>query len=150
MARKTARDEYGLTEESITSDTKLSSNASFELHTGGKSSTEASGPHTLERREARGIVMPGLRRNISSKFPSLAERVYTPIIFITAMGALQDKVTGLECGADDYLVKPFDVEELLARIHSILRRPVKWESSFQFKIRKIAFPGLCFRKRDAD
>ena len=55
------------------------------------------------------------------------KNIHTPIIFITAMGALHDKVTGLECGADDYLVKPFDFEELLARIHSVLRRPVRWE-----------------------
>ena len=59
--------------------------------------------------------------------------IYTPIIFITAMGALQDKVTGLECGADDYLVKPFDFEELLARIHSILRRPARWEGDKPLK-----------------
>ena len=60
--------------------------------------------------------------------------IYTPIIFITAMGALQDKVTGLECGADDYLVKPFDFEELLARIHSILRRPARWEGDKPLKL----------------
>lgn len=65
--------------------------------------------------------------------------IYTPIIFITAMGALQDKVTGLECGADDYLVKPFDFEELLARIHSILRRPVKWEGDKPLKLGDISF-----------
>lgn len=65
--------------------------------------------------------------------------IYTPIIFITAMGALQDKVTGLECGADDYLVKPFAFEELLARIHSILRRPVKWEGDKPLKLGDISF-----------
>ena len=65
--------------------------------------------------------------------------IYTPIIFITAMGALQDKVTGLECGADDYLVKPFDFEELLARIHSILRRPARWEGDKPLKLGDISF-----------
>ena len=64
--------------------------------------------------------------------------IYTPIIFITAMGALQDKVTGLECGADDYLVKPFDFEELLARIHSILRRPARWEGDKPLKLGDIS------------
>ena len=55
------------------------------------------------------------------------KNISTPIIFVTALGALNDKITGLDCGADDYLVKPFDFEELLARIRCILRRPSKWE-----------------------
>ena len=55
------------------------------------------------------------------------KNISTPIIFVTALGALNDKITGLDCGADDYLVKPFDFEELLARIRCILRRPPKWE-----------------------
>lgn len=46
----------------------------------------------------------------------------TPIIMITAKGETGDKVTGLEMGADDYLVKPFEMKELLARIHAVLRR----------------------------
>ena len=46
----------------------------------------------------------------------------TPIIMLTAKGETTDKVTGLEMGADDYVVKPFEVKELLARIHAVLRR----------------------------
>ncbi len=49
--------------------------------------------------------------------------ITTPVILITALGTLSDKVTGLDLGADDYLVKPFDLEELLARIRCITRRP---------------------------
>lgn len=49
--------------------------------------------------------------------------IATPIILITALGTLSDKVTGLDLGADDYLVKPFDFEELLARIRCVTRRP---------------------------
>ena len=45
-----------------------------------------------------------------------------PIIMLTAKGETTDKVTGLEMGADDYVVKPFDVKELLARVHAVLRR----------------------------
>ena len=41
--------------------------------------------------------------------------VSTPVIFLTALGELEDKITGLDCGADDYMVKPFAFEELLAR-----------------------------------
>lgn len=48
--------------------------------------------------------------------------VNVPIILITALGTLQDKITGLDSGADDYLVKPFDFEELLARIRCVTRR----------------------------
>lgn len=47
---------------------------------------------------------------------------YTPIILMTARDASRDKVTGLDSGADDYLVKPFEFEELLARIRALLRR----------------------------
>ncbi|MEF9971122.1 MAG: response regulator transcription factor [Oscillospiraceae bacterium] len=45
-----------------------------------------------------------------------------PIIMLTAKGETYDKVNGLEMGADDYIVKPFEVKELLARVHAVLRR----------------------------
>ncbi len=47
----------------------------------------------------------------------------TPVIILTARSGVQDKVSGLQGGADDYLVKPFALEELVARIHALLRRP---------------------------
>ena len=46
----------------------------------------------------------------------------TPVIFITAMGELQDRVRGLRAGADDYITKPFEMVELLARVETVLRR----------------------------
>jgi DNA-binding response OmpR family regulator len=49
-------------------------------------------------------------------------RVATPILMLTARDALDDRVRGLDSGADDYLVKPFEVEELRARIRALLRR----------------------------
>jgi DNA-binding response OmpR family regulator len=52
-----------------------------------------------------------------------AERNPTPVLMLTAMGAVKDRVAGLRCGADDYLGKPFAVDELLARIEALLRRP---------------------------
>lgn len=49
--------------------------------------------------------------------------INTPVILLTALGTVQDRIDGLNHGADDYLVKPFDFNELLARICSIARRP---------------------------
>jgi DNA-binding response OmpR family regulator len=46
-----------------------------------------------------------------------------PLIMLTAMGEVDDRVAGLDSGADDYLVKPFEMKELLARVRSLLRRP---------------------------
>ncbi len=45
-----------------------------------------------------------------------------PILLLTAKGAIEDKVKGFNCGADDYLVKPFDIQELLVRVRALLRR----------------------------
>lgn len=50
------------------------------------------------------------------------EKIFTPVLILTARDAIQDKVTGLDSGADDYLAKPFSFEELLARIRALLRR----------------------------
>ena len=51
------------------------------------------------------------------------QQIHTPILMLTAKGQLEDKVTGLDAGADDYLTKPFAFEELLARIRALTRRP---------------------------
>lgn len=52
-----------------------------------------------------------------------------PILILTARGRWNEKVTGLEAGADDYLVKPFHIEEVLARVRALLRRAGGWASA---------------------
>jgi two-component system, OmpR family, manganese sensing response regulator len=47
----------------------------------------------------------------------------TPVLFLTAKDTLDDRVNGLDAGADDYLIKPFELRELLARVRALLRRP---------------------------
>ena len=54
----------------------------------------------------------------------IREGAKTPVIMLTAKGETEDKVSGLESGADDYIVKPFEMKEVLARIHAVLRRTV--------------------------
>ena len=54
-----------------------------------------------------------------------------PVIFLTARGAVQDRIKGLNLGADDYIVKPFDMMELQARVESVLRRTHKSDKLFE-------------------
>ncbi len=65
--------------------------------------------------------------------------IATPVIMITAMNGINDRIDGLDTGADDYLVKPFVMEELLARIRALLRRPRKIESSEVLQYGDITF-----------
>lgn len=51
-----------------------------------------------------------------------ANKISTPVLFLTAKSTLEDKILGLDTGADDYLTKPFEIEELLARVRAMLRR----------------------------
>lgn len=55
--------------------------------------------------------------------------IVTPVIMVTAMGTLKNRIEGLDTGADDYLTKPFEVEELIARIKALARRPAKIQNT---------------------
>ncbi len=68
------------------------------------------------------LMMPGKTGIEFTKELRKTEKSYTPIIMLTAMGELNDRITGLEIGADDYLAKPFEPKELLLRISNILKR----------------------------
>ena len=67
-----------------------------------------------------------------------------PIIMLSAKGEVFDKVLGLELGADDYIIKPFDSKEMVARVRAVLRRyqPVKSESVSSEKSKCVEYPGL--------
>ena len=52
-------------------------------------------------------------------------KIHTPVLILSAKGAVNDRTTGLDTGADDYLAKPFALEELLARVRALLRRPAE-------------------------
>lgn len=60
-----------------------------------------------------------------------AQTLNTPVIFITAMGTVENKVKGLKKGADDYISKPFEIVELLARVETVLRRYNKAEKNIK-------------------
>ena len=64
----------------------------------------------------------------------------TPVIMLTAKGEIDDKVTGLKAGADDYMTKPFEMKELLARIEAVLRRSDR--NCEEAKARRITFDKL--------
>lgn len=67
-----------------------------------------------------------------------------PIIMLSAKGEVFDKVLGLELGADDYILKPFDSKELVARVKAVLRRfqPAKLETYASVDIKCVEYPGL--------
>lgn len=67
-----------------------------------------------------------------------------PIIMLSAKGEIFDKVLGLELGADDYILKPFDSKELVARVKAVLRRfqPAKPEAYASVDIKCVEYPGL--------
>lgn len=84
-----------------------------------------------------------------------------PVILLTALGELEHKIEGLDAGADDYIVKPFAFEELMARIRSIGRRPQSWEQHETYTVgdlrlepreKRLEGPGgVCsLSKREAD
>lgn len=81
------------------------------------------------------VMLPGM--DGWAVLNQIREESETPVIMLTAKGDTLDRVQGLDLGADDYMVKPFDAKELLARIKAVMRRAIGTETE-----RKIAVPGL--------
>jgi len=71
------------------------------------------------------IMLPGID---GYELMDYAKRLGYPVIFLTALGSTENKVKGLRMGADDYLPKPFEIVELLARVEAVLRRYNKAEA----------------------
>lgn len=76
------------------------------------------------------IMMPGISGLDLTK--QIRKTSNVPIIMLTAMGEIDDRITGLEIGADDYLPKPFEPKELILRIHNVLKRIPKKEKTPEF------------------
>ncbi len=67
-----------------------------------------------------------------------AQKIATPVLMLTALDAIGDRLDGLETGADDYLGKPFDMRELLARVAALARRPAPVEELQELRFADIA------------
>lgn len=78
------------------------------------------------------------------------EGVATPVIFLTALGQVGDRTLGLNTGADDYIVKPFDFEELLARIRCVLRRPVTLRQAEELAYGDVRYDPVTLTLRHGD
>jgi DNA-binding response OmpR family regulator len=70
-------------------------------------------------------LLPGQHDGIAIIKAMREAKIHTPVLLLTALGSVSDRTTGLDSGADDYLVKPFALEELLARVRALLRRPAE-------------------------
>lgn len=68
-------------------------------------------------------MIPGKYNGLAVVEEMRKAKIHTPVLLLTALGTTADKTRGLDSGADDYLVKPFALEELLARVRALLRRP---------------------------
>lgn len=74
-------------------------------------------------------LIPGKYDGLAIVEAMRAAKIHTPVLLLTALSSVRDKTKGLDSGADDYLVKPFALEELLARVRALLRRPTEQQPS---------------------
>ena len=91
------------------------------------------------------IMLPGM-----DGFEIIKKLSPTPVIFITAKDGLEHRLKGLSLGADDYIVKPFEMLELLARIDAVLRRTKKADSNFILDNTVVNFTSRTVKKDDAE
>lgn len=89
------------------------------------------------------LMMPGMdgRTLLAQMQPEKKKSMM--VLVVSACSALEDKVELLRCGADDYMTKPFEPEELLARVYALLRRAEKSEGDSQETKDKLVYKNLC-------
>jgi DNA-binding response OmpR family regulator len=94
-------------------------------------------------------MLPG-KDGISILHEIRSKSNFTPVIMLTAMNTLQNRIEGLDQGADDYLSKPFETEELFARIRALARRSTKLENTDIYTFGDISLDtrNLCIRHND--
>jgi len=93
------------------------------------------------------IMLPGID---GYELLDYAKSLEVPVIFLTAKGETMDKVKGLRLGADDYITKPFEIIELLARVENVLRRFHKVEQEFHVGDLTINVPARTVKKGGKD
>lgn len=70
-------------------------------------------------------MIPGEHNGLDIVRAMRKAKIHTPVLLLSAKASISDRTTGLDAGADDYLVKPFALDEMLARLRALLRRPVE-------------------------
>ncbi len=91
------------------------------------------------------IMLPG-----ASGYEVIGEIRDTPVIFLTAKAKLEDRLTGLRLGADDYIVKPFEMLELIERVNAVLRRTMAEQTVFGFDDISVDLVGKRVTKAGAE
>jgi DNA-binding response OmpR family regulator len=91
-------------------------------------------------------MLPGSMEGLDICKKLRAEGNHTPILLLTAKGQIRDRVEGLNAGADDYLVKPFSFEELLARVRALLRRPQESKGN-ELKVHDLTLDTISYEVR---
>lgn len=89
-------------------------------------------------------MLPG-RDGISVIETLRAEGVNTPVLVLSALGGVDDRVTGLRAGGDDYLTKPYAMSELLARVEALARRPAPEEAATRYVVSDLVLDRLAHK-----
>ena len=89
-------------------------------------------------------MLPGSVDGLAITEQARAAGIHTPILLLTAKDQIKDRVEGLNAGADDYLIKPFSFEELLARLRALMRRPAQAQAN-TIKVGDLSLDTISYR-----